>query len=99
MMWSRRARKTAAATPATARKGEFAARGVARLAPALLLALLTALPRLPLIDDPVDVKPDGCEYLGIGRHIAREGRWVSSIKWHFFNDAPPIHPAIADRLE
>jgi 4-amino-4-deoxy-L-arabinose transferase-like glycosyltransferase len=70
---------------------------VARLVPALLLALLTALPRLPLIDDPVDVKPDGCEYLGIGRHIAREGRWVSSIKWHFFNDAPPIHPAIADR--
>jgi hypothetical protein len=71
--------------------------GAWRLPTALLLALLTALPRLPLIAEPVDVKPDGCEYLGIARHLAREGRWHSSIKWHFFNEGPPRHPALADR--
>jgi hypothetical protein len=64
---------------------------------ALLLGLLTAATRLPLIGAAVDVKPDGCEYLGIGRHLAREGAWVSSIKWHFFNDDPPRHFALADR--
>lgn len=43
------------------------------------------------------MKPDGCEYLGIARHLAREGAWVSSIKWHFFTDDPPRHPALGDR--
>src|SRR5947209_20435047 len=50
------------------------------------LALLTFaifLAHLPLIRDPIDVRPDGAEYLGIARHFAWEGRWESDIKWHF----------------
>src|SRR5207249_1955826 len=61
------------------------------------LGLMAALARVPLIRTPVDVSPDGCEYLGIARHLAEEGRWVSSLKWHFFTDSPVVHPAIADR--
>jgi hypothetical protein len=37
---------------------------------------------------PIDVSPDGCEYLGIARHLASEGRWVASLKWHFFTGEP-----------
>lgn len=62
-----------------------------------MLGLLAALARLPLIRTPVDVSPDGCEYLGIARHLVMEGRWVSSLKWHFFTDGPVVHPALADR--
>jgi 4-amino-4-deoxy-L-arabinose transferase-like glycosyltransferase len=62
-----------------------------------LLGLLAALARLPLIRTAVDVSPDGCEYLGIARHLVTEGRWVSSLKWHFFTDGPLVHPALADR--
>jgi 4-amino-4-deoxy-L-arabinose transferase-like glycosyltransferase len=62
-----------------------------------LLGLFAALARLPLISDPVDVSPDGCEYLGIARHLISEGRWTSSLKWNFFTDAPVVHPALTDR--
>jgi len=45
-----------------------------------LLGLLSAVARLPLIRTPVDVSPDGCEYLGIARHLVSERRWVSSLQ-------------------
>jgi hypothetical protein len=61
------------------------------------VSLLLALARLPMLRTPLDVSPDGCEYLGIARHLVTEGRWVSSIKWHFFTDGPVVHPALADR--
>lgn len=62
-----------------------------------LMGLLVALARLPLIRTPVDVSPDGCEYLGIARHLIGEHRWVSSLKWNFFSEGPVTHPALADR--
>jgi hypothetical protein len=62
-----------------------------------VLGMAAALARLPLIRTPVDVSPDGCEYIGIARHVAGERHWVSSLKWHFFTDDPIIHPALADR--
>jgi Dolichyl-phosphate-mannose-protein mannosyltransferase len=71
-----------------------------RLHPAAVLAvlgLLAALARLPIIHNPIDVLPDGCEYLGIACHLIREHRWTSSVKWNFFTPAPVVHPALADR--
>src|SRR5947209_1805892 len=38
-----------------------------------LLALVIFLAHLPLIRDPIEVRPDGAEYLGIARHFAWEG--------------------------
>jgi hypothetical protein len=64
---------------------------------AIGLAVWTIALRLPLIGNPLDVSPDGCEYIGIARHMVEEGRWFSSIKWHFFTDGPVVHPALADR--
>src|SRR5437588_5679566 len=40
-----------------------------------IVGLVAAMARLPLIRTPVDVSPDGCEYLGIARHLAGEHRW------------------------
>jgi hypothetical protein len=60
-------------------------------------ALGVILARLPLIRDPIDVRPDGGEYLGIARHFAWEGRWESDIKWHFTTDEPVRHGALGDR--
>jgi hypothetical protein len=62
-----------------------------------LLGLAAAFSRLPMIGTPVDVLPDGCEYLAIARHLAADGRWVTDLKWQFFTDTPVVHPAIADR--
>jgi 4-amino-4-deoxy-L-arabinose transferase-like glycosyltransferase len=62
-----------------------------------LLGILAALARLPLIRTDIDVSPDGCEYLGIARHLVSDGQWLSSLKWHFFTDGPVVHPALADR--
>jgi len=64
---------------------------------ALALALWTFALRVPLISNPLDVSPDGAEYFGIARHLVDEGRWVSSLKWHYFTDEPVVHPALADR--
>lgn len=81
-----------------ARRGTPAAGSPRTLGVALaFLGLLAALARLPLIRTPVDVSPDGCEYLGIARHLAERHQWVSSLKWHFFTDSPVVHPALADR--
>ncbi len=63
----------------------------------IVLGAVVALGRLPLIRSPIDVSPDGCEYLGIARHLVTEGQWLSSLKWHFFTDGPVLHPALADR--
>lgn len=62
-----------------------------------LLAVAIIFARLPLIADPIDVRPDGAEYLGIARHLAWEGEWVSDIRWHFASAGPVRHPALGDR--
>src|SRR5438067_9037119 len=62
-----------------------------------LLAAVVFLAHLPLIRDPIDVRPDGAEYLGIARHFAWEGRWESDIKWHFTTNEPVRHRALGDR--
>src|SRR5438046_1890858 len=62
-----------------------------------VVGLVAAFARQPLIRSPLDVSPDGCEYLGIARHLAFEHRWISSLKWNFFTEAPVVHPALADR--
>src|SRR5262245_9281038 len=74
--------------------------GVVGLLQAIALALLGLvifLAHLPLIRDPIEVRPDGAEYLGIARHFAWEGRWVSDIKWHFTTNEPVRHSALGDR--
>jgi 4-amino-4-deoxy-L-arabinose transferase-like glycosyltransferase len=68
-----------------------------RLALLALLFLATVVARVPLIGDPIDVRPDGAEYLGIARHFAWEGRWESDIKWHFTTNEPVRHNALGDR--
>src|SRR5438093_13295487 len=62
-----------------------------------VLALVVFLAHLPLIRDPIEVRPDGAEYLGIARHFAWEGRWESDIKWHFTTNEPVRHSALGDR--
>ncbi|MBI3911133.1 MAG: hypothetical protein HY320_09395 [Armatimonadetes bacterium] len=78
-----------------------------------LLALAVLLSRLPLIQDPIDVSPDGSEYFGIARHLARGEGYRSSIQWQFAtlppSPAPPpveegrngraavVHDALPDR--
>jgi 4-amino-4-deoxy-L-arabinose transferase-like glycosyltransferase len=63
----------------------------------LLLALGVILARLPLIGDAIDARPDAGEYLGIARHLAEEGAWVSDIRWHFATREPVRHSALGDR--
>src|SRR5205085_7513188 len=62
-----------------------------------IFASAVFLAHLPLIRDPIDVRPDGAEYLGIARHFAWEGRWESDIKWHFTTNEPVRHNALGDR--
>lgn len=81
--------------------GAYRARRLLALA---VLSLAVAAVRLPLIADPIDVRPDGGEYLSIARHLAWEGRWESDIRWHFTEegvrhnalaDRPPLYPLLA----
>src|SRR5437868_12760024 len=87
---------------ARARLTNFASEGTSNVPGALsamlvLLAVAVFAAHLPLIRDPIEVRPDGAEYLGIARHFAWEGRWESDIKWHFTTNEPVRHSALGDR--
>jgi len=62
-----------------------------------LLFLFMLLVRLPLIWDPLEVRNDGAEYLGIARRLARGDGYSSNLKYHFFHALPVRHNALGDR--
>jgi 4-amino-4-deoxy-L-arabinose transferase-like glycosyltransferase len=63
----------------------------------LVLLLLAAGARLPMLRIHLDPSPDGAEYLNVARHMARGDGAILSIKSQLFDRKPVVRSTIGNR--